>query len=49
MQFPDPDGLSKQDYVLLVLSLTRSCVQYGIVGFAIACILISALKGAFER
>jgi hypothetical protein len=49
MQFPDPDGLSKQDYVRLVLSLTRSCVQYGIVGFAVACILISAFEAALER
>jgi hypothetical protein len=49
MQFPDPDGLSKQDYVRWVLSLTRTCVQYGIVGFAVACILISALEAALER
>ena len=49
MDFPDPDELSSQDYVRLVLSLTRGWIQYGVVGFAVACILISAVEGALER
>lgn len=49
MHFPDPDELSSRDYLRLVLSMTRGWVQYGLVGFAIICILISALEAAWER
>jgi len=49
MDFPDTHDFTKQDYLRLVLSLTRGWIQYGVVGFAVACILISALEGALER
>jgi len=49
MESPGEKELSLQDYLRLVLTLTRGWLQYGIVGFAIACILISAVEGALER
>lgn len=49
MESPDEKELSAQDYLRLVLWLTRGWIQYGLVGFAVACIVISAVLGAFER
>jgi len=49
MESPEEKELSGADYLHLLLWLTRGWIQYGLFGFAIACILISAVEGAFER
>jgi hypothetical protein len=49
MQPIDPGEMSRYQYVRLVISLTRGWVQYGILGFAIAFILISAVLGTLDR
>ena len=39
---------SRED-LLALLNYTRNWIQYGVVGFAVACILIGAVESLFGR
>jgi len=44
----DTPALSRED-LLALLNYTRNWIQYGVVGFAVACILIGAVESLFGR
>lgn len=41
-------ALSRED-LLALLNYTRNWIQYGVVGFAVACIFIGAVERLFGR
>ena len=44
-----PRPLYSREDMVAVLSYTRNWIQYGVVGFAVACILIGAVERLFGR